>query len=43
LFIQPELGWAIPAFNNTFIKDEMYEGYNLPFIIKFGLNIGYKL
>jgi hypothetical protein len=42
-FIQPELGWAIPAFNNTFIKDDMYEGYNLPFIIKFGFNVGYKL
>lgn len=42
-FIQPELGCAIPAFNNTFIKDEMYEGYNLPFIVKFGLNVGYKL
>ncbi len=42
-FIQPELGCAIPAFNNTFIKGEMYEGYNLPFIIKFGFNVGYKL
>lgn len=40
-FIEPELGVSIPAFNNTFIKDDHYEGYNLPVILKFGINMIY--
>ena len=42
-FLQPEFGPSIPAFDNTFIKDHHYGGYNLSFIIKFGFNVGYKL
>jgi hypothetical protein len=42
-FIETELGPSIPAFDNTFIKDDHYGGYNLPVIIKFGFNVGFKL
>ncbi len=41
LFIEPELGASFPAFNNTFIKDDHYEGYNLMIIAKFGINMIY--
>lgn len=43
LFIEPELGITIPVFNNTYIKDEHYEGYNIPLFPKFGINVVYKL
>ncbi len=41
LFIEPDLGASFPAFNNTFIKDDHYEGYNLMIIAKFGINMIY--